>query len=268
MLQTLALTAVLSLAPAQDAPLNITNDRVTFCGEFGPNRPNNRYLPGDTFYLAFDMENLKPDAFGVVQYMMGMEVRDATGKSILSKAPAKETMVLPFGGGKLPGRGYVNIDLSTAPGTYTCKMTVTDAKTNQTRTLEKSFEVQPAAFGMVSMFASADDKGEISMPLMGIPGQVMFLHFFVVGFGRDPSTKQPNVVTELRVYDQNGKLTTEQPSSLIHNKDIDDKVTGLPFTFRIPMNRAGSYTVEIKAECKVTGKPYKISFPINVMSPK
>jgi hypothetical protein len=46
---------------------------------------------------------------------------------------------------------------------------------------------------------------------------------------------------------------------------VEEKTTGLPFSFRIPMNRSGVYTVEVKAECKVTGKPYKVSFPITVM---
>ena len=52
MLQTLALAAALSLAPAQQpGALALTNDRITFGGEFGPPRPSpvsaGRYvLPG------------------------------------------------------------------------------------------------------------------------------------------------------------------------------------------------------------------------------
>jgi hypothetical protein len=269
MLTTLALAAVLSLAPAQDGPLTISNERITFCGEFGPTRPSNKFLPGDTFYLAFDVDNLRTDTSGVAKYSMGMEVTSATGQKIYQQAPAKQELVLPLGGNKMPARGYVNIDLSTPPGVYTCRLTVTDLSTNAAKNVDKVFEVQPASFGMVSMFASADEKGDIPTALMGIPGQVMYLHFFVVGFGRDVTTKQPNVTTELRILDQNNQPTTTESYSMVRNKDVEEKATGLPFTFRIPLNRSGVFTIEVKAECKVTGKPYKISFPITVYpSPK
>jgi hypothetical protein len=261
--------AALTLAPAQDGPLTISNDRVTFCGEFGPSRPNNRFLPGDTFYLAFDVDNLKMDMYGVVKYTMGMEVTNAAGQSIYKQPPVKNDMVLPLGGNKMPARGFVNLDVTTPPGTYSCRLTVTDMATNASKSIDKTFEVLPAAFGMVSMFTSADDRGEIPAPLMGIPGQVLYLNFLVVGFGRktDPTTgtKQPDLVTELRILDQNGKPTTEQPSTLAYDKGVDEKLSSLEFKFRIPMNRSGVYTVEVKATCKVTDKTYKISFPLTVM---
>ncbi|HEV3146515.1 MAG TPA: hypothetical protein VGZ47_21690 [Gemmataceae bacterium] len=268
MYQTLALAA-LTFAPAQDAPLSISNDRITFCGEFGPSRPNNRFLPGDTFYLAFDVENLKMDKYGVVNYMMGMEVTDSAGQSIYKQPPVKSDMVLPLGGNKMPARGFVNLDVATAPGTYNCRLTVTDLSNAATKSIDKSFEVTPAAFGIVRMLTTSDDKAEIPAPLMGIPGQVLYLSFSVVGFGRktDPmsGTKQPNLITELRILDQNGKPTTEAPSALAYDKGVDEKVTELPFTFRIPLNRSGVYTVEVKATCKVTDKNYKITFPLTVM---
>jgi hypothetical protein len=264
MYQMLALAA-LTLAPAQDGPLSISNDRITFCGEFGPSRPNNRFLPGDTFYLAFDVDNLKMDSAGVVRYTMGMEVSNSAGQSIYKQPPVKNEMVLPLGGSKMPARGFVLLDVTTPPGTYSCRLTVTDMANNAIKSIDKSFEVLPPAFGMVSMFTSADEKAEIPAPLMGIPGQVLYLNFGVVGFGRKADTKQPDLLTELIILDQNSKATTEQPSTLVYDKGVDEKVTALPFIFRIPMNRSGVYTVEVKATCRVTNKTYKISFPLTVL---
>src|SRR5579864_2566004 len=257
--------AALTLAPAQDGPLSFSNDRITFCGEFGPSRPNNRFLPGDTFYLAFDVENLKTDMAGVVRYTMGVEVTNSAGQSIYKQPPVKNEMVLPLGGNKMPARGFLMLDVTTPPGMYTCRLTVTDMANNAAKSIDKAFEVLPPAFGIVGMFTSSDEKAEIPAPLMGIPGQVLYLNFGVVGFGRRADTKQPDLITELRILDQNGKPTTEQPSALMYDKGVDEKVTNLPFIFRIPMNRSGVYTVEVKATCKVTDKNYKISFPLTVM---
>src|SRR5262245_36224963 len=215
--------AALTLAPAQDGPLSISNERITFCGEFGPSRPNNRFLPGDTFYLASDVDNLKMEKDGSVEYMMGMEVTNSAGQSIYKQPPVKNKMVLPLGGSKMPARGFVLLDVTTPPGMYNCRLTVTDAATNASKSVDKSFEVLPAAFGMVSMFTSADDKAEIPAPLMGIPGQVLYLNFVVVGFGRKQNAKgslQPSVITELRILDQSGKPMTEQPSSLAYDDGV------------------------------------------------
>ena len=264
MYQMLALAA-LTLVPAQDGPLSISNDRITFCGEFGPSRPNNRFLPGDTFYLAFDVDNLKMDPAGVVSYMMGMEVTNAAGQSIYKQPPVKSEMVLPLGGNKMPARGFVLLDVTTPPGTYNCKLTVTDLKSSAVKSVDKAFEVLPPAFGMVGMFTSADEKAEIPAPLMGIPGQVLYLNFTVVGFGRRADTKQPDLVTELKILDQSGKPMTEQPSTLAYDKGVDEKLSQLPFIFRIPMNRSGVYTVVVEATCKVTDRKYKISFPLTVL---
>jgi hypothetical protein len=35
----------------------------------------------------------------------------------------------------------------------------------------------------------------------------------------------------------------------------------------MPMNRVGTFTVEIQTRCNVTGQEYKISFPLTVTPP-
>ena len=63
MLQTLALVAAMSFTPAQGG-LSLSNERITFGGEFGPTRPDTKFLPGDIVFIAFDINNLKADAQG------------------------------------------------------------------------------------------------------------------------------------------------------------------------------------------------------------
>src|SRR5262249_38091375 len=77
MLSTLVLTAALSLTPAQNDGLTLSNARTTLGGILGPRRANNDYLPGDVCYMAFDIENLKLAADGTAEYAIGMEVTDA-----------------------------------------------------------------------------------------------------------------------------------------------------------------------------------------------
>jgi hypothetical protein len=271
MLHTLALAAALSLMPGQDQPLTISSDRLTLLGEFGPTRSNNKFLPGDRFYLAFDIENLKKDPAGVVSFSMGMEVTSTKGK-IYDQPPFKQAAILPLGGNRLPARAWMVISLDTPPGNYNCKLTVTDLETKASKTIEKAFEIVPAAFGMVGMFTSFDDQGQIPAPLAGFPGQTLYLNFHMVGFGTALSPdgkkdKWPDVLAELRVYDQVNQPTNAKPAMLAYSKGAGANSEGLDFKFMIPMNRVGTYTVEVKAECKITGKTDKVRIPITVLQP-
>jgi hypothetical protein len=264
MFSTLALAAALSLAPAQNPTLDLTNARVTFGGEFGPTRPNNQLLPGDVFFLAFDIDNLQPDPVGKVQYTMGMEVTDASGKSIYKQDPTNMEQTLPLGGSKLPARAYAIIGLDQAKGSYTCKVSVIDKVTNAGKVVEKSFEVGAAQFAAVGLFTSSDADGALPAPLGGVAGQPLWIHFAVVNFGRDAQTKQPNVVTEIRVVDQNKKPTTAQPLVYVTAKTKVDTDRHIPHSIPMPLNRAGVFVIEITTICKVSGKKYEMSFPITV----
>jgi hypothetical protein len=269
MLGTLVLSATLALAPAQTPSLAITNDRITFGGEFGPVRPSNKLLPGDVFFLAFDIENLKIDGQGRANFTMGMNVTDASGKSVYEQKPTKQETVLPLGGNKLPARGFMATHIDMPAGLYNCRITLTDLANNESRTLDKPFEVLPKAFGLVGMFISGDDKGEVPAPFMGVAGQALWMHFIAVAFERSPQTKQPHLEVTMRAYDSEGKPTLEQPRVMVVNSEIPEKEPAIPLMLPLPMNRVGTFTIEIRAEDKVSGRTSRMAFPVTVLaSPK
>jgi hypothetical protein len=266
MYSSLALLAALSLAPADNQAFGVSNERLTMSGEFGPPRPNDKFLPGDTFFLAFDMENLKTDKTGKVQYSMGMEVTDSAGKAIFTAPPGNLEQFYPFGGNKVPARAFFAIPTNQPAGKHTCKVTITDRMTSITKTIEKTFEILPPGFGIVNVITSYDDRAEYPAPLMAVPGQVIWVHYFVVGFARDlaKADKQPNVVTELRILDQNDSPVIAQPLASMYDKGVEEKDTRLLFSFPLPVNRPGQYKIEIKVEDKVGGKSQKLNLPITV----
>jgi hypothetical protein len=266
MFPTLALAAALTLAPAQNAALDISNVRVTFGGEFGPTRPNNQFLPGDIFFFVFDIDNLKVDEYGRAKYSIGMEVTDAAGKSIYTQKPMDQEALMLLGGSKLPAHAYVEIGLDQAKGMYNCKVTVTEKESKATKSVETKYEVLAPAFGTVVLFTSNDDKGEVQSPMAGIAGQTLWLHFEVVNFGRNPQTKEINVTAEIRVTDKDGKATTQKPLQYITDKTPKEDDRSVDYHIGLPLNRAGVFNVTLKTECKLTGKSYSMSFPI-VVSP-
>jgi len=258
--------AALALAPAQAGSLTLTNVRTTY-GEMGAVRTDNRYLPHDLYFLAFDMEGLAVSPEGKVSYSMMVEVRNKAGQAVFKQdKPGESDEYLVLGGNRMPGRAWVALKPDQEPGTYTCKVTVTDRATKTTKTIERSFEVVKKDFGLIGIMTSFDDKGNIPAPPAGVVGQNLFIHGAVIGFGRGPD-KKPNAGVELRVYDEAKKLTMAKPPTAALPRDIPDNADMAFVDFLIPLNREGTFVAELKATDAATGKTATVTIPVRVLPP-
>ena len=100
-------------------------------------------------------------------------------------------------------------------------------------------------------------------------GQKLFVHFAVVGFGRDPKTKQPNVEFEFQAIDDRGQPALPQPmkdrADLAGIKEEDLVFAHWP-PYEVLMNRPGKFTVKIKATDKVANRVTTFELPISVQA--
>lgn len=263
MFTSVALVAAMSLAPAQGG-LTLSNPRMTF-GELGPVRPDNKFLPGDIFFLAYEIDGMKVDETGRVKYSMAMTVIDSSDKPIFKQEPVVREDFLPLGGTKLPARAFVTIGLDQAPGVYTCRVKVTDVATKSEKEIEQKFEVLKKTFGLVVVYTSSDGKGELPAPALGIAGQSVFVHFALVGFSRDPKSKQPSIEVEMVVYGKDNMATLPKPSTLTIDAGIPESENAVPLRFLLPMNRDGDFRVELKATDKVGKTTATVKIPIKVL---
>lgn len=266
MFGTLAAAAALALSPAQAGALNLTNVRTTY-GELGAPRTDNRYLPGDWYFLAFDIEGITVSTEGKVSYAMSVEVNNKAGQSVFKQdKPVESDEFLPLGGNRLPGRAYVFLKPDQEPGTYTCKVSVTDRVTKATKTLDRTFEVVRKELGLIGLVMSYDDQAKMPAPPSGVVGQNLFIHGFMIGFGRG-ADKKPNASVELRIVDDAKRPTLAKPLTAVVPKDIADGDDAARIMFLIPLNREGTFFAELKAVDSSTGKSSTVSFPIRVSSP-
>ncbi len=262
MLVSLPVLLLLSLIPGQTGQLNLTNVRATY-GILGAPRPDTRFLPGDRFVLCFDVEGVKADDAGKVLYSIGMEVTDAAGKVYLKQEPRELEANNSLGGTSLQAFASIQIGLDQLPGTYTVKVTATDRATRAKGTLTRTYEVLPKGFGLVRLNTTYDADGKIAAPLVG-EGQVLFVNFLAVGFGRDRAQVQPNLSVAMRIMDETGRPTLAKPYTGEINKDIPAQVLSVPMQFIIELNRPGQFTLELKATDKVTGQSATLSYPLKV----
>ena len=265
---TLAFAAALTLAPAQAGQLELTNARTTY-GLLGAPRTDGKYLPGDSFTLAFDIEGMTVDDSGKVLYSIALEVADSSGKAHFKQAPRDMEAQNSLGGNSLPGAVSLLIGLDQPPGMYTVKVTVTDRAAKKSKTLTNTYEILPKAFGLVRLTTTGDPEGRVPTPFLG-EGQALWINFMAVGFGRQKDEKeQPNIKVELRVLDESGKPTLAKSFVGEVTQDIPKNATSVPGQFLLELNRAGKFTVELKATCKVTGKETAtLTFPITVLKAK
>jgi hypothetical protein len=260
--------AALALMPAQPTGgLTLSNVRLTY-GELGGTRPETKLLPGDLLFVAFDIDGLTINPEGTATYSMALEVTDTAGKTIFKQEPADKTDFVPLGGTRVPGRAYILAGYDQPAGVYTLTVTVADtlAKGGVPKTLAKKFEVAEKGFGIVSAYTSADPEGRIPAPTTGILGESVFVQFVVIGFQRDPKTKnQPNVQVEMQPLDDAGRPTMTKPGALTVDAGVDEKDPGFTLRFPLPLTRLGKYTVRLKATDNVAKKTATFDLPVAVV---
>jgi hypothetical protein len=264
---TVAVLAALSLAPDQAGNLKLENVRSTH-GILGPARANEKYVPGDSLTLNFDINGITVDDKGKVLYSVEIEVTNLSDKSVVFRQPAQklETITV-FGGNQIPGFAHLDVGIEQAPGDYSMKVTVTDRASNATKDLTHKFTVLKPEFAVVRLRTSSDTDGTFPVPALGA-GQTLWVSFGIVGFGRDAGSKQPNVQFEFNVLDESGKATMAKPYATAITKDVPEKNLAIPMQFPLSLTRAGKFTIELTATDQVTKKTAKLAVPLTVLAGK
>jgi hypothetical protein len=239
--------------------------RTTY-GILGPVRPVSKLLPGDVLFVSYDIDDVTIDKNGKVEYKMEMEVTDVkTKKTIFKQDPTEKVDFVPLGGSKLPARAFITLGVDQPAGEYNLSVKVTDRATKKTANLDYKFEVVPKAFGIVAVYGSVDERGQVPAPTTGVIGQSIFIHFGSVSFERNAKTKQPELLFEMIPLDENGKPTLAEPSRHEAKVGVDDKDAVYNVRFLLPMTRAGKFTIRLTAEDKVAQKKATFDLPVVVL---
>jgi hypothetical protein len=264
---TLAVAAALaSLPAADDDVLKLSNIRLTY-GIHGPARKNTGLLPGDNLTFAFDIEGISVDPNGKVLYTTAMEVVDKKGKSIFKQDPQPLEAVNTLGGNRLPAFANLDIGLEQPPGEYTLHVTVNDRLKKKPQTFSRTVTVLPKDFGLIRVTTTSDSQGQNPVAVPGT-GEALWLNFGIIGFARDNGKKQPDVLVEMQIFDDQGQPTTTKPITGAINDKVPENAAFLPGQFLISLNRPGKFRVVLKATCHLTKKTSEVSLPLTVVSPK
>jgi hypothetical protein len=258
---TVSLLAALSLAAGDSGQLTLTDVRTTY-GILGAPRPDNRFLSGDAFVVSFNMEGAQAKG-GKIRYGIGMEVQDASGKVLYKQDPVANETTNPGGDKTIPAFARLEIGTEHPAGDYTLKVTVEDRNRGVTQDLTRSYQVMPAAFGIVRPAVTSDAEGK--KPTAAVrKGKPAWLNFAAVGFDWDKAKGQPHLTATMRVLDEDGKPVLASPSSGTIDQDVPRGSKAIPMQFELTLQKAGKFTIELEAVDDVTGQKASLSLPIRV----
>jgi hypothetical protein len=256
---------VLGSVPNLASAVDIKNVRPCW-GPFGATRYKAECLPGDIFFITYDIDNLAIDKeTKKVSYTTKLELfegdKDAAekGKPIFSNTTPNEA-IPALGGGRMPGDLHVTMPMNQKAGKYTIKLTIQDKIGKDGKAFHYTFDVLPADFGFIQVLA----------PTVGFPGQHHVPVFSLVNLKLDGKTGQPDGMLTIRILDENKKEVTEPasmkfPDSLPKGTDLG-KANIVQLNYPILLNRPGRYTIEIIATDKLAnGKRAELVYPLTVI---
>jgi len=260
---TCALLTALSVAPSQAGSLQLTNVRPT-TGYFGLTRSDAKVLPGDLFFVAFDIDNLQADEHGRVLYAMTIELSDGTGKRLFSDGPQDREAFLTLGGTRLPAVAHAEVGTQTPPGKYSIKVTVADKvrKGGAPASFSKEFEVDKLTFGIVRPQLTYLST-MLPAPPRATVGQSLSLNCVVIGFERDKTKKNPSLTVDIIIVDANKKPTTAKPFTQTF-KEVEQDRNYMDLHWPLDLNRPGQFAVQLKVTDDLTKKTSTMQFPITV----
>lgn len=266
MMGSVAALALTLLLPVQTSKLELTNIRATH-GLMGISRPDFSILPGDMLYIAFDINGLQMDQEGRLRFGTALEVEDGKGKTIFKEdlSPVAPVVAL-FGGTRIPHSVMISTGLEQAPGMYRAKVTVRDYQAKKDASFTKDFTLTQPDFGIVRIQLCFDRLSQIPAPPAAAAGQTVFLNFVPVHFKRD-AKNEASVSVELNVLDDKGAATTVKPLSG-GEKNLPPEVNYLQMRFDVPLQRAGSFKLVLKATDQVSKKTVALTIPLQVVEAK
>lgn len=263
---SVAAVAAALLAPAAEGgALSLANVRSTY-GVLGPTRADDKVLPGDSYYVSFDVEGITIADDGRVHYSIGVEASNADGKVIYKQDPRDVEVPASLGGKRISAYSRLDVGLQTPAGAYTLKVTVNDRAAKTSTTLTRKVEVLPKDFGIVRLSMSYDPEGLLHSAVFGA-GDSAWLQLGAVGFGKAGDARMPAVAFTLRILDENGKPTQPKPMVAPAVKDLPAGAALVPAQFLLSLNRAGKFTVEVTAT-DTAGKKATLAVPLTVVEPK
>jgi hypothetical protein len=252
---------VVNVFTAQTDQFSLANARTTY-SPMGAVRTDEKILPGDQVVISFDIVGARVNAAGKVRYSMAMEVVDSRGRVLFKQRPRDMETPVPQGRSSLQACATLDVGMKQPPGEYTVKVIVKDLTGGATQEITRKYELLAKGFGLVRYSTTRDPDGRMPAAVFRLrtPG---WINFTAVGAERDRATGQPDVAVQMRVLDKDGKAIMKPASGEV-KEGIPQGHEACPMQFEVNLPAEGSYSVELTAIDKISGRKAALTVPLTV----
>jgi hypothetical protein len=192
-----------------NAPQAFEGVRLTY-GPHGPQRPDQRVLPGDQIDLEFVVRDVGKSREGEEDLAAAGELLDPTGKKLrdLPTPPAQAPLFRD--GSTLTGAASFLLDHDQERGNYRVRCRLTDKVTNdRVASFEHPVVVRPKEFGATRLRLTLDKEGTLPAGCRLTIGHQYFLHLNVVNF--EHKEREIYASTRVSMRDRDGKDVLPAP---------------------------------------------------------
>lgn len=238
-------------------------------GQFGPERPDAAYFPGERLCCRYDLHGCSADDEGRSEVEVTIQLIDAKGKVRAAFSNVVKSQSWKNSKGYARVWSFHQFADDCRPGKYQFELAVEDKSSQREAKLAQEVVVKPIALAIVSPRFYHDARHEVPGPLSGLVDQTIHASFDVVG--EDRSQGKVLLAHSFEILDDDGNNilldAKPQEAQLDDPQFLQDRSRRPVIRVAFPLRKAGRYTLRLTVLDQMVGAKAQLELPLEVLDP-
>lgn len=253
---------------AAEPAVEIRNFHLIY-GQFGPERPDAAYFPGERLCCRYDLYGCSADDEGRSEVEVTIQLIDAKGKVRAAFSNVVKSQSWKNSKGYARVWSFHQFADDCRPGKYQFELAVEDKSSQREAKLMQEVVVKPIALAIVSPRFYHDARHEVPGPLSGLVDQTIHASFDVVG--EDRSQGKVLLAHSFEILDDEGNNilldAKPQEAQLDDPQFLKDRSRRPMIRAAFPLRKAGRYTLRLTVVDQMAGAKAQLELPLEVLDP-
>ncbi|GEM_PF-5638615 len=255
------LLAVLLVSGIATGDITLENMRKVV-SEYGPEKKEARYMPGEKVYLLFDAVGAE-EKDGQVAFILRFEALTPSGESLGKYDGEEQKAADVFGRGSIRCSVFVGLPPDAPAGMYSVNVSVEDRVGGKKAETKVEFEVVAPELTTINPRLVVDSAGENGHGPFVADGESLYYRFTVVGLKTENGKAKLSV--DLVILDGAGKAIRTLPYFVDTEVEVADGLVHVPMG--IHFTGRGKYTVRGVVKDLLAGKETVCDLPVHLLAP-
>ncbi|MEK7867331.1 MAG: hypothetical protein AAB434_11670 [Planctomycetota bacterium] len=255
------LLAVLLVSGVAAGEITLENMRMVV-SDYGPQKKDARYVPGEKVYLLFDAVGAE-EKDGQVAFILRFEALTPKGETLGKYDGEEQKAADVFGRGSIRCSVYVGLPPDAPAGTYSVNISVEDRVAKKKAETKVEFEVVATELTTINAKLTVDQAGENGHGPFVADGESLYLRFTVAGLKTEGG--KAKLTVNLVILDGAGKELRTVPYFVDAEVEVADGLVHVPMG--IHFTGRGKYTVRGVVKDLLAGTETTCDYPVHILAP-